>query len=170
MDAVKFDEFVAQIGQCVRQARQMMTEISLDEMRAIDEKIQRAFNVIESNFRTELEGYLEKRGVTEKMRQISMSVIQAINHIDGYSIEPESGSLFIYRKNLAETQPLTPLPSVAAIYFNLSPNEDDFDFLLACLSQKEFFDTIQLYHYFRLHPSQTALNKPAKGARKKKAS
>ncbi len=168
MDAVKFDEFVAQIGECVRTARQMMTEISLDEMRAIDEKIQRAFNVIETQFRKELESYLDDRGVTEKMRQISLSVIQAINHIDGYSIEPESGSLFIYRKSLAETQPLTPLPSVAAIYFNLSPNDPDFDFLLACLSQKEFFDTIQLFHYFRLHPSQNAMG--AKAPKKRKAS
>lgn len=155
MSGFAFEDIVVRVGTCIRRAREL-TNLSEDDICSIDTQIESAFDIIESDFRDNLSNFLDQQGVTEKLRKISLSVVQALNSIDGYNVQPESGSITIIKGNIATTQPLTPLASASSLYFSVTPAHPHFDFILACLSRQEFFELIQLHHYFR--------NQPARGA------
>lgn len=155
MSVFAFEDIVVRVGTCIRRAREL-TSLSESEIRAIDTQIETAFEIIETDFRKDLAEFLDQQGVTEKLRKISLSVVKALGSIDGYNVQPEAGSITIIKGNVATTQPLTPLASASSLYFNVTPSHPHFDFILACLSRQEFFEVIQLHHYFR--------NQPARGA------
>jgi hypothetical protein len=162
MKEVSFQDFVVQIGECIRRARQVQ-ELPTAEVQRIDEQIQKAFEVIDMRFRDDFDAFLEKKGVSARLRTISLSVVGALRDIDGYSVEPEVGSLSIYKGRFAETQPLTPLASAATLYFHVPTTDPDYDFILACLSRREFYEVVQLHHYFRNHPSRSEYRFQAAG-------
>lgn len=149
-----FADIVERVGSCIRRARQLQA-LSESEIAQIDEQIEVAFTLIEDELASELNDFLDEQGVTEKLRKISLSVVQALNDIDGYNVQPEEGSITIIKNSMAISQPLTPLASAASLYFHIDHSHPHFDFILACLSRQEFFEIIQLHHYFRNLPSQT---------------
>jgi len=155
MSAPMFDDIVVRVGKCIRRAREL-THLSEDEIRAIDVQIETAFKIIENDFRKDLSDFLTAQGVTEKLRKISLSVVKALNDIDGYNVQPEVGMITIIKGQVAMSQPLTPLASASSLYFSITPDNPHFDFILACLSRQEYFEVLQLHHYFRNHPSQSA--------------
>ncbi|MEO5667937.1 MAG: hypothetical protein ABIR96_07760, partial [Bdellovibrionota bacterium] len=140
---------------CIRRAREL-TQLSEEEIRAIDVQIETAFKIIEGDFRDELNDFLGSHGITEKLRKISLSVVKALNDIDGYNVQPEVGMITVIKGQVAMSQPLTPLASASSLYFSITPENPHFDFILACLSRQEYFEVLQLHHYFRNHPSQGA--------------
>jgi hypothetical protein len=150
-----FEEIVSRVGRCIKRAREL-TQLSEEEVRAIDVQIETAFKIIETDFRDELSAFLTEQGVTEKLRKISLSVVKALGDIDGYNVQPEVGMITIIKGQVAMSQPLTPLASASSLYFSITPENPNFDFILACLSRQEYFEVLQLHHYFRNHPSQGA--------------
>lgn len=155
MGAPVFEEIVTRVGKCIKRAREL-THLSEEEIRAIDVQIETAFKIIESDFRDDLSDFLSHQGVTEKLRKISLSVVKALRDIDGYNVQPEVGMITIIKGQVAMSQPLTPLASASSLYFSITPDNPHFDFILACLSRQEYFEVLQLHHYFRNHPSQGA--------------
>jgi hypothetical protein len=155
MGAPAFEDIVTRVGKCIKRAREL-THLTEDDVRSIDVQIESAFQVIESDFREELIEFLDTHGVTEKLRRISLSVIKALNEIDGYNVQPEVGVITVVKGQVAMTQPLTPLASASSLYFSVTPEHVHFDFILACLSRQEYFEVLQLHHFFRNHPSQGA--------------
>lgn len=153
MGTQTFKEIVIRVGVCIKRAREL-THLSEDDIRAIDTQIETAFEIIENDFRDDLSNFLDEQGITEKLRKISLSVVQALGTIDGYNVQPESGTIGIIKGNLATSQPLTPLASASSLYFNITHEHPHFDFILACLSRQEFFELVQLHHYFRNQPAR----------------
>jgi hypothetical protein len=153
MEARAFDEIVTRVGSCIRRARQL-SNLSEDEVKAIDTQIELSFQLIESDFQIQLADFLERNGITERLRKISLSVVKALNSIDGYNVQPEVGMITIIRGSIASSQPLTPLASASSLYFNITPEHPHFDFILACLSRQEYFEVLQLHHYFRNQPAR----------------
>lgn len=126
-------------------------------MQQIDDQIEVAFQMIEDSFADDLTSFLDDQGVTQKLRKISVGVVASLGSIDGYNVQPENGSITVIADSVATTQPLVPLATIASLYFSIQPSHEYFDFILACLSRPEFFEIVQLHHYFRSLASQSAL-------------
>ena len=149
-----FGDIVERVGTCIRRARELQN-LSEGEIRQIDDQIEGAFELIEQDFTQDLSDFLDEQGVTERLRTISLSVVQALGGIEGYNVQPETGNITVIKGSSATSQPLTPLASAASLYFNINASHPHFDFILACLSRHEYFEIIQLHHYFRNLPSQS---------------
>ncbi len=152
---LEFGDIVERVGTCIRRARELHN-LSEGEIRQIDDQIEGAFELIEQDFTQDLSDFLDEQGVTERLRTISLSVVQALGGIEGYNVQPETGMITVIKGQTATSQPLTPLASAASIYFNVPHSHPHFDFILACLSRHEYFEIIQLHHYFRNLPSQSS--------------
>ena len=150
-----FGDIVERVGTCIKRARELQN-LSEGEIRQIDDQIEGAIELIEQDFTQDLSDFLDEQGVTERLRTISLSVVQALGAIEGYNVQPETGTITVIKGQTATSQPLTPLASAASLYFNINHAHQHFDFILACLSRHEYFEIIQLHHYFRNLPSQSS--------------